>query len=273
MAEARKIESDATPQVEAPRGLLGRAWLAVPAWAFQAAGALVFLGYVATQLPAYFTDFNRVGLVYFNTPDDTWYVPWGKVLVDLNFLIIGLAFIFRAPAKRVVSRPRDIIIPVIAAFWPMFPFWVLGALSLLAGPAIGIIDPRLPATLRDFMFDAARWTQGRFIAGAGLIVVGNALDVWAYATLFRSISIVPEARELKTGGPYRFVRHPVYFGQMLAQGGVWLVLARTHVVWIAFYLGFVAMQLHRSRLEENVLERHFGEDYRAYRKRAIWFWR
>lgn len=273
MAEARKIEPDALPPAEPPRGLIGRAWLAVPAWAFQAAGAVAFLGYVAAQLPAYFTDFNRVGLYLIKPDGQAWYLPWGKVLIDLNFLLIGLAFIFRAPAIRIVSRARDIVIPVIAAFWPVIPFWIQGILA--AVDWLGGVQSQQGMAWRysQFMFDWANCTPARFFTGAGLVIVGNAIDVWAYATLFRSISIVPEARELKTCGPYRFVRHPVYLGQMLAQGGVWLVLARTHVVWIMFYLCFVAMQLHRSRLEENVLERHFGDDYRAYRKRAIWFWR
>jgi len=273
MAQTPNSEHALTQSADPPSGLLGRIWLAIPAWAFQAAGALVFLGYVATQLPAYFTDFNRIGLYLIEPSGQAWYVPWGKVLIDLNFLLIGLAFIFRAPAIRVVSRARDIVIPVIAAFWPVLPFWIQGILGLAdwlngASPQQGIAG-----RYAQFMFDWANCTPARFFTGAGLVIAGNAIDVWAYATLFRSISIVPEARELKTGGPYRFVRHPVYFGQMLAQGGVWLVLARTHVVWIMFYLCFVAMQLHRSRLEENVLEQHFGEDYRAYRKLAIWFWR
>lgn len=273
MADAPRIDDAAIPPADPPPGLLGRVWLATPAWAFQAAGALVFLGYVAFQLPAYFENFKLAGRVYFGPNVSTWYVPWGKVLIDLNFLIIGLAFIFRAQAKKVVSHPRHIVIPVIAAFWPMFPFWTLVILSLLEQPYIGLVDPGTAQAYRAFMFDASRWSVASFLTGAGLIIAGNALDVWGYLTLFRSISIVPEARQLKTGGPYRFVRHPVYFGQLLAQGGLWLVLARTHAVWIAFFACFAAMQLYRSRLEEEVLERHFGDDYRAYRKRALWFWR
>jgi protein-S-isoprenylcysteine O-methyltransferase Ste14 len=110
-----------------------------------------------------------------------------------------------------------------------------------------------------------------FASGTALVLVGNALDVWGYGKLFRSISIVPEARDLKVSGPYRFVRHPIYLGQMLAQAGVWLFFAQTHVVWIAFYACFVGMQLYRSRLEDRVLERAFGEPYLAWKRRTFWF--
>lgn len=254
-------------------GVFGLAWTSVPGWVFRAAGATLFIGFVVARIPVYLDDFRRSG-AFFVTPDgQTWYVPWGRLLIDITYLLIGLAFIFRAPPKEVASRPRDIVIPLIAAFWPMFPFWVEGALTALARPGIGLVSPETVNRYGGFMFDYSSWTPVRFLLGTGLIIVGNAIDVWSYATLFRSISIVAEARELKTSGPYRFVRHPVYLGQFVAQAGVWLVLVNTHVFWMGFYLCFVAMQLFRSRIEEDVLERHFGEAYRAYRRRVVWFWR
>ena len=110
-----------------------------------------------------------------------------------------------------------------------------------------------------------------FLCGTALIVVGNLIDVSGYATLFRSVSIAAEARELKVTGLYRIVRHPIYLGQILAQAGVWLFYARTHVVWITFYVAFVAMQLYRSRLEDRVLQRAFGEPYLTWKRRTFWF--
>src|SRR5712671_2760530 len=49
--------------------------------------------------------------------------------------------------------------------------------------------------------------------------------IWALYSLSylgRAFSIVPEARGLVTSGPYRFVRHPIYLGEIVA--GVGLVL-------------------------------------------------
>jgi protein-S-isoprenylcysteine O-methyltransferase Ste14 len=53
---------------------------------------------------------------------------------------------------------------------------------------------------------------------------------------------------------------------------VWLLYARTHFVWIAFYACFVAMQLYRARVEEEVLERAFGEQYTKWKRETYWFW-
>jgi len=271
--EAPPPVNDPRERADASVGAFGQAWQSVPGWVFRAAGATLFFGFVAARIPVYLDDFKSSG-AFFSTPDGrTWYVPWGRLLIDVTYLLIGLAFIFRAPPKRVASRPRDIVLPLIAAFWPMFPFWLQGALSALARSGAGLISTETSQAYGAFMFDFTNWTPQRFLAGTSLVILGNVIDVWSYAALFRSISIVAEARVLKTAGPYRFVRHPVYLGQFLAQAGVWLVLANTHLVWVGFYLCFVVMQLYRSRIEEEVLERHFGEEYRAYRQRAWWFWR
>ncbi len=103
------------------------------------------------------------------------------------------------------------------------------------------------------------------------MTIGLSIEVWGYAILARSLSIVPEARDLKVTGPYRFVRHPVYFGQFIAQGGFLLLAANTHWVWISLYALFVAMQLYRSKLEDHVLEKAFGEPYREWKEKTFWF--
>jgi protein-S-isoprenylcysteine O-methyltransferase Ste14 len=109
------------------------------------------------------------------------------------------------------------------------------------------------------------------IVGTTLITAGNLIDLWGYTVLTRSFGIVPEARELKTSGPYRFVRHPVYLGQFISQGGVWFCFARLHWVWIGMYVVFVAMQLYRSKLEDRVLAEAFGDPCREWQQRTFWF--
>jgi protein-S-isoprenylcysteine O-methyltransferase Ste14 len=135
---------------------------------------------------------------------------------------------------------------------------------------LGLIDENWKRSYFQFLWpDQITWVYA--LIGGLLITLGNAIDVWGYFVLCRSFGIVPEARELKTNGPYRFVRHPVYLGQFLAQGGVWLFFARRHVVWVCLYVVFVALQLYRSKLEDRALEAAFGEEYKAYRRRTFWF--
>ncbi len=98
-----------------------------------------------------------------------------------------------------------------------------------------------------------------------LMVAGTLLAFWAARALGRSFSLLPQARELVTSGPYRYVRHPIYLGGFLITLGEvclrwsWLVLALNIV--------FVAAQIARLRYEEALLARTFPE-YAEYRART-----
>ena len=97
-------------------------------------------------------------------------------------------------------------------------------------------------------------------------IAGLAGAVWCLAFLRRSFSILPEARRLVTGGPYGIVRHPLYVCEAVAGIGVTLpTVSWPGLILIAV---FVAAQLLRMRWEEEVLARHFGEEYERYRRRV-----
>jgi len=99
-------------------------------------------------------------------------------------------------------------------------------------------------------------------ASTALVVAGElvtvAFGVWllfAVLALGRCFGVLPEARGLVTHGPYRYVRHPVYLGELGAAAG--LVLAAP-TFWNACVLGvFFAAQAVRMRLEERALATEF----------------
>lgn len=97
-------------------------------------------------------------------------------------------------------------------------------------------------------------------AGAALQLVGMAWQLLSKATLGRSFGLLPAARGLVTGGPYRVVRHPIYLGYLVAHIGFllsnfsWLNLA----VLVTLYLA----QAVRMEREETMLAT--GEQQRAY---------
>lgn len=101
---------------------------------------------------------------------------------------------------------------------------------------------------------------------AVLLLLGGMLwAIWSLAALGRCFSTVPEVRGLVTRGPYRWVRHPIYLGEIVATLGVLLpVLSIFHVAIFAIFCG---LQLWRTRYEELGLSATFTE-YDAYRRRT-----
>src|ERR1700730_1275664 len=100
---------------------------------------------------------------------------------------------------------------------------------------------------------------------APLALAAFALGVCGLLFLRRSLSIIPEARRLVTGGPYRFIRHPLYAAEILA--AVALVLARPGLWATLTLVQFIAVQMLRARFEEGLLARIFPE-YRSYARRT-----
>jgi protein-S-isoprenylcysteine O-methyltransferase Ste14 len=102
-----------------------------------------------------------------------------------------------------------------------------------------------------------------------LIALGFALAVYAFSYLNRSASIMPEARRLVTGGPYRWLRHPVYLFEEIGVIGLALPFASAWaVLWLIIH---AACQLQRMKNEERVLSSAFPEygDYARNTARLI----
>ena len=98
-----------------------------------------------------------------------------------------------------------------------------------------------------------------------LILFGSAAAVIALLQLGRSFSLMAEARQLVTSGPYRLVRHPLYLAEELAIIGISMQFFSLST---AFFLAVqIAFQLRRMHNEEAVLSETFPE-YAAYRDKT-----
>jgi protein-S-isoprenylcysteine O-methyltransferase Ste14 len=85
------------------------------------------------------------------------------------------------------------------------------------------------------------------------ILMGGGLGLSVASKLYlnRSFGLVAANRGVKVGGPYRFVRHPMYLGYIINQLG--FLMANFTGINLALYLAAWAFQLIRVREEERVL--------------------
>lgn len=127
--------------------------------------------------------------------------------------------------------------------------------------------PSVPVPLlRDRFVPWAPWT---FWVGAALTLAGLLFTVWARVHLGRNwsgIVTLKEGHELVTGGPYRFVRHPIYTGLLLAFIGSALARGEWRGV-LAVALALWALW-RKLRIEERWMRERFGSSYEAYSERV-----
>ena len=162
------------------------------------------------------------------------------LLETVIFLSLAIFYLIREPARSLPVGFSETVIPVVGGFWPfLLLFTDRGAFGLRH--------------------------QSELLV---LMSLGTAIALWGYAYLNKAFTIMVEARVLKRGGPYRFVRHPVYSGQLLTA----LAVLCWRFSWLNFLLVlfFTAIQWYRAKMEEQKLANAFSE-YAEYAKKTGMF--
>ena len=95
-------------------------------------------------------------------------------------------------------------------------------------------------------------------AGALLVCAGEGLRLWAAGHLRKD-------QVLTTGGPYAFVRNPLYIGSLTIAIGFTLML-RSLLLLVPLLCGFALAYRTETRREEKVLRQKFGTAYDQYRQ-------
>jgi protein-S-isoprenylcysteine O-methyltransferase Ste14 len=161
----------------------------------------------------------------------------------LLYVILAIAFAVRSDPVDRSRGVAEIIVPLIGSALPFA--------LLIKAPGAWILGK--PFLLKVVFF----W-----------MAIAEGFTAWSIWSLRRSFSITVEARALVTHGPYRWVRHPVYLGEILAAAAV--VAWRWSLLNMAIFILFVIIQLFRARWEESKLRRTFPE-YTAFSTRSKWF--
>lgn len=108
-----------------------------------------------------------------------------------------------------------------------------------------------------------------FAAALVIVVAGVALACWSRYLLghnWSSVVQIKKDHELVEAGPYRYIRHPIYTGLLLAFIGT--AIKEGDVRGIVAVLIVFASFWRKLRMEERMLGETFGAAYAAYKART-----
>jgi protein-S-isoprenylcysteine O-methyltransferase Ste14 len=134
---------------------------------------------------------------------------------------------------------------------------------------VGVLIPR---TTKEIWLNRVRvWLPVVFVAvavavsrprwnlwGVPLIAAGEGLRTWAAGHLVKD-------ETLTVGGPYGYVRNPLYVGSLLSGVG-FLVVVGDWRLPVAFLAAALAIYVPTVRQEEDYLRRMHGEAFEEYRR-------
>ena len=178
------------------------------------------------------------------------------VLISIPFVIAFAAAMSTHPQIILVAISEMLAVALILTRKPgaiaatpyAFLIAILGtALPLFVRPADGaeILSP---------------WITSMMMSG------GLAISIAAKLFLNRSFGIVAANRGVKSGGPYRLVRHPMYLGYITTQVG--FLIDNFTLLNALLYAGSWTLQILRIREEECILAK--DDLYAAYSRKVRW---
>lgn len=141
------------------------------------------------------------------------------------------------------------------------PLWILSiALVWLA-----TIFLRQNTTLA-FMTFIVPWLQ---FVGSVLLIGATAFTLWArwvLGTMWAAIAEIKDGHQLRTEGPYRITRHPIYTGLISMLLGSLLIVG--FGVWVMYMIVVLIAIVVKISSEERLLIETFGEQYTNYQQRV-----
>ena len=141
--------------------------------------------------------------------------------------------------------------------------------TLLIGSATGLAI-LLPLVLDFFGTEVFSITLAGGLFALGVMALGFAIRAWAAAALGRyytSTLTTARGQGVVTTGPYSLLRHPGYLGSILLWTGFGALSANLILLFVIPIL-FVSVYVVRIGVEERMLIRELGEDYKLYMRRT-----
>ncbi|RPI62327.1 MAG: isoprenylcysteine carboxylmethyltransferase family protein [Ignavibacteriales bacterium] len=107
------------------------------------------------------------------------------------------------------------------------------------------------------------------VIGLAFYITFSWVQIWSTKVLGDNFSqdiAIKRDHHLVTKGPFKFIRHPQYLSQFLMDiGGAAATLSLILAPLALIQIPFLFM---RASMEDKLLEKHFGENFRSYKKKT-----
>ena len=189
-------------------------------------------------------------------------MTWGDLSADqasemasllwILLMLVWLVLWFGMKRAKKLETPWERLqhaVPVTLAFW------------LLFGNHWKMLDTRLFPE-----------TQVSLWAGVLVTALGVGISIWARVSLganWSGMVTLKKDHELIRKGLYRWIRHPIYTGILVAFVGTELIRGHGRgvlgfaILWLSFYF--------KARREENFLRQEFGEGFEEHARHTGMF--
>lgn len=159
------------------------------------------------------------------------------------------------------QSPKDKVLLGLGKDWAVIPYLVF----ILIGFAVSLFDIILT---RQYRFQLTLYV----IVSIPFLLMGGIMRVISRTTLKKAGLDMLESTRLRivddqkliTTGVYKYIRHPLYLGEICRNIGVPLFFHS--LLGLAFVLLGTLFLLVRIDIEEEMLVEEFGEEYVEYRK-------
>jgi protein-S-isoprenylcysteine O-methyltransferase Ste14 len=186
--------------------------------------------------------------------------------IAILFLLGLLVTIKRVATGSILDKPEGGFLIQLVNIFNLFFLLVVNPLA-----AIFLITRHLPAIDPTHIAIERLWIRlGLEIVGLVIYSVGFFLMAWASITLGRNYQLggsAPRSEDkMVVDGPYRMLRHPMYTAALSISLGLACLLQS----WAcsSIFLIYLVLILLLISVEENELQKAFGERYGAYQQKT-----
>lgn len=224
-------------------------------------GGVFFTFFMGYQIAIRLQQFERFPLSF-----SIWsWINWLLTMLILVFFLTS--YMIRCAPVSAANRFREVVFPF---FCVVLPVLLFESMSLLTGQSI-LSQWVLKYTWAHHLVMpfVEIHTLGYSPTSIVLNILGHGLTLWGVIYLRGAFSIMTEARAPVLGGPYRWIRHPLYVGESVALIGYCFLIPSWFNIMVCMV--FCVCQRVRASFEETKLVEVFPAYQEHCKKTGAFF--